>query len=235
MNVSANYIKIKPENVRAVSETLESAWQSSALPDTQYESVVKGELEALKRGDMVAPYAVLKRLLDKVPEMNHPETKLLDVGAASGYYSQVLESFGFQCKYQALDYSVYFRGLAEKLFPGIAFEVGSADAIPFPAKSFDVVLHGACIMHLPLTYEKAIQDAARVAKYYVLFHRTPVYTDGTPTEFFHKSAYGIPCVEAHFSEKELVGLFAKYGLSIQHEDYVCRDGHFAHKSYLLKV
>lgn len=235
MTVSANYIKIKPENVRSVAETLDAAWQSSGLPDTQYESVVKGELEALKRGDMVAPYAVLKRLLDKVPEMNHPETRLLDVGAASGYYSQVLESFDFQCKYQALDYSTYFRDLAEKLFPGIQFEVGSADAIPFPARSFDVVLHGACIMHLPLTYEKAIKDAARVTKYFVIFHRTPVHTDDTPTEFFHKSAYGVPCVETHFNEKELLGLFTKYGLSVQHEDYVFRDGHFAHKSYLLKV
>lgn len=234
MNVSANYIKIKPENVKAVSETLDAAWQSSGLPDTQYESVVKGELDALNRGDMVAPYAVLKRLLDQIPEMNHPETKLLDVGAASGYYSKVLESFNFQCKYQALDYSTYFRDLAAKLFD-VPFEVGSADALPFPARSFDVVLHGACIMHLPLTYEKAIKDAARVSKYYVMFHRTPVYTDDTPTEFFHKSAYGVPCVETHFNETELLGLFEKYGFRVQYEDYVFRDHHFAHKSYLLKV
>lgn len=236
MSVSDNYIKLaSEEEVRVMSRVYSKAWQSPAMPDAQYEAVVKGELEAFKRGKSVRPYEALGTMLQRIPWLNAETTRLLDVGASSGYYREVLSVLKFKCDYTALDFSPYYKDLALTLFPGIQFEVGSADELPFESKSFAIVLSGACIMHLPLTYEKAIAEAARVASDYVILHRTPIYKDDTPTEFFVKTAYGTPCVEGHFNEAHLLDIFERTGLKVEAETDVFMDGNFGHRTYLLKV
>lgn len=235
MTVSAHYRKIQPEDVESVARTLADAWMSPTLPAEQWESVVKEELVSFARRRAVAPYDTLREILKPIMNFSGNETRLLDVGASSGYYREVLKMIGFKCNYTALDFSTYYKDLAEKLYPGIQFEVASADSLPFENKSFDVVLHGACIMHLPLTYEVGISEAARVTKEYVILHRTPIYTDDTPTEFFMKTAYGVPCIETHFNETELLTLFHKHRLYPEATADVFMDGNFGHRSYLLRV
>ncbi len=229
----SHYRKIKPEHVEAIADTLADAWQDPSMPKRQYETAVRNELKAFKEGKPNVSYDAFINLLKFIPA---GAKTLLDVGASSGYYSEVLKIRGFKDEYQytGLDYSTYYRDFAHELFNGINFEVGSALKLPFADKAFDVVLHGACIMHIG-EYGKAIQEAARVAKGYVLFHRTPIYLDGTPTEAFLKTAYDIPCVEYHFNEAEIVGLFYKHGLEQRATHDVFIDGNFAHRSYLLAV
>ncbi len=233
MTISANYLKVEPEDVDSIARTYAPAWQEPHLPQAQYDQCVKEELEAFKAGKPNASYDTFINLLKFIPA--GPKT-LLDVGASSGYYSEVLKIRGFQSEYDytGVDYSPYYKGLALELYPDIKFEVGSATELPFDSKSFDVILHGACIMHIR-DYRKAIQEAARVAKTHVLFHRTPVYFDETPTEAFVKTAYGVPCVEFHFNEKDIVGAFYKNGLEIRATADVFLDGNFGHRSYLLAV
>ena len=48
-----------------------------------------------------------------------------------------------------LDFSVEAVELARKLVPKGRFEQGDAQALPFPAASFDAVLCGYGLMHLP--------------------------------------------------------------------------------------
>lgn len=235
MTVSANYKKIEPEDVASVAKVLSDAWMSPTLPTDQWESVVKEELVSFAKHRAVAPYDTLREILKPIMELSDESTRVLDVGASSAYYKEVLRLIGFKCNYTALDFSTYYKDLAEKLYPGIQFEIGSADELPLSDKSFDIILHGACIMHLPLTYELAISEAARVATKYVILHRTPIYTDDTPTEFFLKTAYGVPCVETHLNETELLTLFHKHRLYPEATEDVFMDGNFGHRSYLLKV
>lgn len=231
MTVSGHYRRIRPEDVDAVARTFSDAWKDPSLPETQYELAVRKELQNYRSGVSVAPFDVFINLLKFIPA---GRKTLLDVGASSGYYSEVLRIRGFENEYEytGLDYSTYFKDLAVKLFPGIRYEVGSATALPFEAKSFDVILHGACIMHCP-EYGKAISEAARVARQAVIFHRTPIYLDDTPTTAFSKTAYGIPCIEWHFNETEIVDLFYRNKLEIRATSDVFIDGNFAHRSYLL--
>lgn len=234
MSISSNYIKLENKHVEVMSEVYANAWKNPEIPAIQYDEIVRGELLAFKQGKRIAPFDALARILAHVPEMNHAETTLLDVGAASGYYSEVLSIIGFECKYTGLDYSTYFSDLALKLYPEMDFRVGSATELPFEDKSFNMVLHGACVMHVR-DLVKAVSEAARVAKSYVIFHRTPIYTDDTPNEAFVKTAYGVPCVEFHRNEKDMLRAFKEAGLFIVNTTDVFMDGNFGHRTYLLGI
>ena len=61
-------------------------------------------------------------------------------------------------------------------------------------------------------YEKAIREAARVAKKYVLFHRTPVHDK--PTSFYYKEGYDQPMMEIRFNQNDLYKQFQKSGLRL---------------------
>ena len=57
-----------------------------------------------------------------------------------------------------------------------------------------------------------------------------------PTQFFTKQAYGVKTVEIHFSERELVALFAASGLRVVAIETLSADWRqgdaFAMKTYL---
>jgi 2-polyprenyl-3-methyl-5-hydroxy-6-metoxy-1,4-benzoquinol methylase len=204
--ISDNY-----RGLTAAESTYDSAWQDSAIPERQYRRVVVNELEWFRAGGDVLPYRVALECLRMLPLMGVPS--LLDVGASSGYYSEVFRIGGYPCRYTALDYSDHFREIAERLYPGIDFKVGDATALPFDDGQFDIVFHSAVIMHVR-GYEKAIFEAARVAKNYVIFHRTPI--DESGTTYWTKDAYDTPCLEVHFDPEELLEIFSSCGLSVIH-------------------
>ena len=77
---------------------------------------------------------------------------------------------------------------------------------------FDIALSGCCLLHIS-EYPKAIIETARVAKSFVVFHRTPVH-HLSPTQYFLKKAYGIETLELSFNEQELVQLFASSNLAV---------------------
>jgi SAM-dependent methyltransferase len=234
MNVSTNYQALTPEQVSELAQKLDGAWKNPRLPKLQYDMVVATELQNYKRGRPVAPYEVFIELMKAIPgELGkYPDSTLLDVGASSGYYREVLRENSLWCTYTACDYSEDYQRLAKQLYPAMTFDVADARNLPYQDASFDIVYSGACLMHV-YEYEKVIAELARVASQYVLLHRNPVHPK--PTEFFTKEAYGIETLEAHFNESELEALFPKYGLSIVKAVDVFRgaDG-FGHRSYLLK-
>lgn len=229
-SISTNYRELLPHEIDQVAAECAQAWQDPAIPARQYE-IVKAELETFRNGGAVAPYdALVKCLRRLLAEINKPETKLLDVGASTGSYKAVLEMSGQSYAYTGLDFSPAFKALAEKLYPGIDFEVGDARALPFHDDEFDIVLNSAVIMHTR-EYEQVIRETARVASKYAIFHRTPIRGS---TTFWRKEAYGVPVLEIHFGEHELLWIFAKYGLHPIHVETVFTDGEFSHRSYVLE-
>lgn len=229
LSVSSNYRELLPSEVDEVAKECANTWLDPAIPERQYELAVRSELASFRMGGKVAPFNALLACLGHLDMGFSPS--LLDIGASSGMYSEVLELAGYGFEYRACDFSPAFAVLAEKLYPGIAFDVADARSLPYADNAFDVVMSGGTIMHIR-EYGQVIREAARVASKYVIFHRTPITADHT--SFWVKDAYGIPCLEIHFNELELLSLFMESGLEILHIEDVFRQYRFGHKSYLLK-
>lgn len=227
--VSEFYRELTEQEFAAFEDTYEQTWRDYSMPERQYSRVVAGELETWRKGDDVPPYRVALECLQSLPIEN---PALLDVGASSGYYSEVLSARGYQCDYTGLDYSEHYQKLARRLYPGIKFDVGDARKLPYPDASFDVVLHGACIMHVK-EHAQVVNEAARVAKKYVIFHRTPIQ-EQRGTICFRKEAYGLACVEWQFAPDYMLGLFEQAGLKVlSHTDVFLHEDGYGHRSYVL--
>lgn len=84
--------------------------------------------------------------------------KLLDVGCGSGISTSV-----WSCDCTGIDPSESLIALAKKKYPKIRFYVGRAEELPFPDKSFDVVL---CVtaVHNFHDIKKGIIEMKRVGK-----------------------------------------------------------------------
>jgi SAM-dependent methyltransferase len=228
-SVSSNYRQLAPDEIDRVAAECAKAWQSPEIPMRQYELAVKPELDKYRKGQPVAPYDALVKCLRQIPlKFSGSRSRLLDVGASSGYYREVLRQSGYYMQYTGVDYSPAFKKLADRLYQGIDFDVADATALPFHDDTYEIVLSGACIMHLA-NYPKAIQEAARVSRRYVILHRTPV-TNGQPTQYWLKEAYGVPCLEIWFNEYELERLCTAAGLDLLWQG----DVNSNHKSYLLR-
>ncbi len=138
---------------------------------------------------------------------------LLEVGCGSGYYREVLEALvDGGVAHTGVDYSSEMIALAKTRYPQGDFHVGDATALPFDDRSFDIVMDGVALMHIP-DYEKAIQQARRVARRFVIFN-TAVLLKSRPTTTLAKEAYGRKTSEVIINEGELRSLLAKYGMYV---------------------
>jgi hypothetical protein len=77
------------------------------------------------------------------------------------------------------------------------------------------VFNGVSLMHI-IDYQAAIDEAARVAAGYCIFHTVPVFHNYR-TIFLQKYAYGAPVVEVIFSKQELLEFCRDAGLRLERE------------------
>jgi ubiquinone/menaquinone biosynthesis C-methylase UbiE len=94
----------------------------------------------------------------------------------------------------------------------VPFSVQDAVNLRFGAASFDIVVSGCCLLHIP-EYERAIAEAVRVSRRWVIFHRTPIMHFRGPITYT-KKAYGVDTFEIHFNEQLLLRSFAQHGLRV---------------------
>jgi ubiquinone/menaquinone biosynthesis C-methylase UbiE len=209
-SVSSSYVTIGAESVVEESIRLRDSWQSELLPQRQ-RLLVSKQLEDYRQGKSIDVFDVIVKALLGLKLYSAPST-LLEIGCSSGFYSEVLDIKQLPFIYSGCDYSKSFVELGRQLYPSVPFYVADATKLDFEDSSFDVVISGCCLLHIP-DFEKAIAETARVAKSFVIFHRTPVIVE-LPNQFFCKQAYGVETVEIHFNENELITLFHKYGLKL---------------------
>jgi len=208
--VSDNYELVRDDEVEGVGARFSDSWKHEKIPQRQRHLVDK-QLQAYRAGQ---PNPVFDALVDilktNVPDLD--SKTLLEIGCSSGYYSEVLALRAIRAGYTGCDYSVALIQLARKLYPAIPFDVQDATNLGYSAGEFDVVISGCCILHIA-DYPRAISEAVRVSKQYVIFHRTPVFHRRGPL-FFTKKAYGIETFEIHFNEQKLIRLFQQQGLRV---------------------
>jgi SAM-dependent methyltransferase len=208
--VSSNYVVLQAGEANTEGQRLRNSWQDDALPQRQRE-LVEQQLRQYRSGACIDVFDVFTDSLRTLPDFA-PGMSLLEIGCSSGYYSEVLKIAGLSLKYAGCDYSAAFIHLAREKYPDIEFAVADATALHYPDRSFDIVVSGCCLLHIP-EYAMAVAETARVARRYVIFHRTPVVW-GQPEQWYRKQAYGVETVEIHFNEPDFLALLGRNGLEL---------------------
>lgn len=189
---------------------LVDSWKDEGLPERQWE-VASAALARFERGEPVPVFDSLVDML-KTSVGRTEGMRLLEVGCSSGYYAEVLASRHPGLIYEGCDYSPAFIEMARRLYPDHRFEVADATRLDYGAASFDIVVSGCCLLHIP-DYQRAISECARVSREWVIFHRTPVLQRRAHITFT-KHAYGMDMFEQHFNEQSFVSELAKNRLCI---------------------
>jgi len=208
--VSSNYVNLQGAEADTEGQRLRNSWQDDALPLRQRE-LVEQQLRQYRSGVRIDVFDVFVESLRSLPDLA-PDASLLEVGCSSGFYSEIVEIAGLPIKYTGCDYSEAFIRLAKEKYPSIDFTVEDATALHYPDGSFDIVVSGCCLLHIP-EYAKGIEETARVARRYAIFHRTPVVW-GQSEQWYRKQAYGVETVEIHFNEAQFLELLADNGLEL---------------------
>lgn len=207
-SVSSHYFQIHGREVDMEFSRLRASWKALDLPAKQ-RKLVDTQLAAFRRGKSVDVFDVMARALRTLPS-NANNFSVLEVGCSSGFYSEVFEIAGLNVHYTGCDYSDAFIELARKKYPAQTFDVEDATALRYDNETFDVVISGCCLLHIP-DYEAAVCETARVARNYAIFHRTPVVF-GQGNVYYRKQAYGVETLEIHFNESQFLELLASNGL-----------------------
>lgn len=209
-SVSSNYVEIGPAERDAEAKRLAGSWKEENLPKRQ-RVLVDAQLSSYRKGEHIDVFDVFIKAIDTFTDLP-PNGTLLEIGCSSGYYSEVLRIAGKSLVYTGCDYSESFIQLGRSIYPDVALDVEDATGLTYRDQSFDLVVSGCCLLHIP-EYDKAIAETVRVSRDYVIFHRTPVVF-GQETRFYRKQAYGVETVEIHVSEEELLSLFAINNLTL---------------------
>lgn len=211
-----------PVCIDKISPKLCNGWKAGSIPAAQNQ-IVAHELQEMYAGRVTKTYSALAEAVRLTGQENG---KIIEVGCATGYYYEVLRYLlGHNIQYRGIDYSEAMIAEARLKYPGIPFEVGDATRLPLPNEAFDILISGCVLLHV-LDYKKAIAESARVTRKWVIFHRTPV-TNGA-TSYFKKKAYGVPCMEVHFSKEEFKLICENNGLCFRKELPI--SGHDSNKS-----
>jgi len=185
-----------------MDESINEVWKSRDIPRAQYE-IVKKELEDLRQGK---PHAVWQTATDFLKTIEGDDLTLLDVGCASGYFYEIFNTLlPGKFIYTGGDYSEAMLRLAERNYPDATFCGVDVRNIQFENQSFDVVFSSACLEHIKDDWKVGLQEMCRVAKKYVVLHKTPLII--TPTKFTERKIYGDNTVVFNkFNQDEFFGI-----------------------------
>jgi SAM-dependent methyltransferase len=194
-------VKIGIESVE-VTDYLRSGWKNENIPHRQ-RALVQHELSEMYAGRAPRVFQIAAAAMYSLLDTGD---SVLEVGCASGYYSEVLEYLlNIKMDYIGVDYSAALIAQAKDYYPNFRFEIADATSLPFLDKSIKVVFSSAVMMHIE-NYQSHLDELMRVASEYIVLHRTPVFLDQS-TKFFTKKAYGVDVVELCFSQVELIEKF----------------------------
>jgi SAM-dependent methyltransferase len=210
LDASSQYVPLKKLEASIESLRLRNSWQSEVLPQRQRQ-IVDHQLQKYKNGEPVDVFDIFLESLRTLPDLQFGAS-LLEIGCSSGYYSELIDLANLQLIYEGCDYSDAFIRMARNKYPSINFNVQDATSLTYPDSSFDVVVSGCCLLHIP-DYSKAVEETVRVTRNYAIFHRTPVVW-GRPEQWYRKKAYGIETIEIHFNEIEFIDLLNRSGLKL---------------------
>ena len=110
-------------------------------------------------------------------------TSALDVGTGTGVFAQAFAGLGLAVT--GLDANPGLIALARDLVPAAAFREGTAEALPFPDRSFDLVFLGL-VLHETDDAVAALREARRVARVRVAVLEWPYIEEEQGPPLWHR-------------------------------------------------
>ena len=138
--------------------------------------------------------------------------KLLDVGCGAGLYCAVLEGVK-RVRYEGADFNRVLIKRARRAFPGIKFYLADATELPFDDGSYDVVLAGAVLEHIP-DWRRALGEMCRVAKQHLILHRTLLAASGGATRAEIQIAFQESVWRVYLNLADLIFELAAHGFKL---------------------
>ena len=205
--VSTGY---QPIDRATIPDALTEGWRSTEIPARQ-RALVEQQLAALERG---RPPQVFRVAARAVRATGVAVPTIIELGCASGYYARVFAGLlDRPFHYIGVDYAQPLLVQGRAYDPALVLVGGEASAIPLCDGVADIVFSSALLLHLT-DVDEAIRESARLAREWVIFHRTPLLRR-TPTTYTRKAAYGVPVLEAIFNRAELAEQIARAGLRVE--------------------
>jgi len=190
-------------------QELLDGWKDSNIPGIQ-RFLVEKQLNDMYKGN---PIPIFQIFADAIKECSCTDCRVLEIGCATGYYHEIVNHLlGQEIPYVGVDYSESMIRLAKKKYPGINFIVADGANLPFGDEEFPIVVSSCYLLHV-LDYPKHIIETVRVAKNFVICHRTQV-CHKKPTGRFIAEAYGSKFIKVVFNENELLKEFRQNGLKL---------------------
>jgi ubiquinone/menaquinone biosynthesis C-methylase UbiE len=126
--------------------------------------------------------------------------RVLDVGTGSGNFAEAFAKLGLEV--EGLDANPKMLAAARDLVEGVHFQEGTAESLPYPDSSFDLVFMGL-LFHETDDRLKSMQEAARVTQQWVAVLEWP----------YEQQEFG-PGLNERLTEKEIGDLATQAGLSV---------------------
>ena len=126
--------------------------------------------------------------------------RVLDVGTGSGIFAEAFAKLGLDI--EGVDANPEMLTAARNQVEGVRFQEGTAESLPYPDSSFDLVFMGL-LFHETDDRLKAMQEAARVTRQQVAVLEWP----------YEQQEFG-PGLDARLTEKEIGDLATQAGLTI---------------------
>lgn len=216
--VSGAYRQIT--QAEAIEHQHSDAWLDPSIPAQQL-ALTDKELMHWTAGESIAPFDALLSCMRSIPFGS-----VLEVGCGVGHNADVIREAG-KFEYTGVDYSEEFIRLAKNHRPARRFEVMDALLLDYKDQQFDTVISGCVLLHI-VNWRRALSESARVARKFLVLHRTP--TTHTETQYYFKKAYGVDCVEICFNEAELLQEASRCGFTLKAQYPVAG----THVTYLLE-
>jgi len=148
-------------------------------PSTWEDAAVARRMQAQEldtHADSSGPSANVRDGLHILSHIRAASASILDVGCGSGHWSRVLADAPHPFhtwNYTGVEINAERTEICRRLHPGVQFQEARAEALPFAARSFDIVLSSGVLQYVP-RWRTALVEAARVAGGFVALLRIPV-------------------------------------------------------------
>lgn len=143
--------------------------------------------------------------VDRVMELSLQDGdfhRVLDVGTGSGIFAEAFSKAGLDV--EGLDANPEMLEAARSLVPGVRFEEGTAESLPFPDASFELVFMGL-LLHETDDRLQAMREAARVTRRRV-----------AALEWPYKEQEIGPGLDERLTEKQIQDVAVQARLKVKH-------------------
>lgn len=200
-----NYSTLPKVPLKVLKNKYQNVWKDKNIPKIQAQQISANSSDLKSINHIIDTTKLIETTKLAAPS-------ILEIGCASAYHYGAFKKTLPKFSYTGCDYSEAFIKVAKDKYPEVSFKVCDAVGLDYESGKFDIALSGSCIQHI-VGYEKAIKEAARVARKFVIFSRTPTITIAETT-FVTKHAYGQEMLEVIFNETELINLFFENRLAV---------------------